>query len=273
MTNKNYSEDFEIYLVPPQGNVKLSHLYKIGGQVQKTLNAVARNLSSNENAYVDAEIVEARIGSLELSLHPSVPDIYAITSQRVCFTLVKDLLAVPRQQFRADMTPALVQQYHALTKCLKDAHIKIRLRYHDAEALIDDAFRAGVEVAVQEKEAGTVEVIGRIEAINIHQERNRFFLYPKQPGSERVECRFDSLLHSEVSEALKRKEFVKITGIGYYAPVGIYPQRIELTRSPEPIVYRLDVLKKAIRSLDLVPSGMGAVEYVAMKRMEAGLGE
>jgi len=264
-------DNFEVYLSPPEGHAKLSHLHKISSRVQNTLNAVAQNLSSNEKAYVDAEIIGATIGSLDLALRPSVPDIFEITPQQVCSTFVNDLVNVPRQQFRPDMTPGLLHQYHSLSNCLKDAHIKVRIRYRDAEAMIDDAFRAGVDAATQEKEAGQVEIIGRIEAVNIHQHPYSFHIYPKQPGAERILCRFDNLLLHSVTESLSRKEIVKVVGIGYYSPVGIYPQRIQLSRAPEPIVFQLDVLKSAIRGFNLVPSGMNIVDYMEMKRKEAGL--
>jgi|GEM_PF-1608003 len=273
MTDISSQDNFEVYLSSLEGYTKLSHLHKISNQVQKTLNAVAQNLSSNEKAYVDAEIVGATIGSLDLAIRPSVPDIFEITPQQVCSTFVNDLVNVPRQQFRPEMTPGLLHQYHSLSNCLKDAHIKVRLRYRDAEAMIDDAFRARVEVATQEKEAGKIEVIGRIEAMNIHQEAYRFHLYPKQPGAEHILCRFDALLLYPVTEALRRKEMVKIVGVGYYSPVGIYPRSIQLSQAPEPIVYQLDVLKSAIRGFDIVPAGMNVVDYMEMKRREAGLGD
>lgn len=273
MSDKRSKLPLNIYLKPTQPYAKLSHLKDIGSQLQKTLNAVARNLTDNKDAYVDGDITEAVIGSLSLTLQTSVPSFVNVDPDTVCGTFLRDILDVRSQRFRPDMTPTLLQQYKTLINTLKSSHVEVKYRYADLEILIDDNFRRGFESASKERQAYDIEIVGRIEALNIHVEPHQFKLYPKYPNAEGILCQFSSVLLDPIADVLKRKEIVRVTGTGHFSPVGLYPLRIQLTKVPEPLTFNAEKLRSSIRQMDLVPLGMTPDEYLQSNRRATGFDE
>lgn len=273
MSNKYSKLLFNVYLKPTQTYATLSQLKDIGSQLQRTLNAVARNLSGDINAYVEGDITEANIGSLSLALRTSVPAFVDIDPDIVCDTLVRDILDVSTQRFRTGMTPILLKQYKTLICTLKSSRVRVEYRYAEHEIVIDDNFRRGFEAASKERQSGNIEIIGRIEALNIHVSRNQFRLYPKQPNSDGIHCEFSPHFLDSIADVLKRKEIVRVTGMGYFAPVGLYPLRIVLTQAPESLEFNAAALRSQLRRVALVPSGMSAEEYLRINREAAGFVE
>lgn len=273
MSDKHSKQLFNVYLKPPQTYAKLSQLKDIGNQLQRTLNAVARNLTDNKDAYVEGDIAEATVGSLGLALRTSVPSFIEVDPDTVCDTLARDILDVRAQRFRPGMTPALLQQYRTLINTLKSSHVRVEYRYAEHEIVIDDDFRRSFEAASKERQAGNIEITGRIESLNIHIEPNQFRLYPKQPNAEGILCQFSTYLLDPIADVLKRKEIVRVTGTGYFAPVGLYPLRIILTKAPEPLVFNVEALRSYLRKTSLVPPGMTSEEYLQANREAAGFVE
>jgi len=137
--------------------------------------------------------------------------------------------------------------------------------------VVDDAFRRSFEVALKERVAEDISIVGCLDAINAHKAPFTFSMYPKLEDADRVECRFPPEMLEEIAKLLKKT--VKAEGRGYFAPVGIYPLRVEVYRVPRVLAWDPATLRSYVGRLALVPQGMSAREYVEKNRMVAGLAD
>jgi hypothetical protein len=273
MSQIQVNEVLKIHIDPPSGNAKLSELKVLADMVQRTLDAVARNLAKDPKAKVDADVSGATIGSLHLMIQPAIADSFAVNPDEICRTLIEDINHVEHQHYRPDMTPALLQQYKALVNMFRNSHIQVQLSHGMDDVTIDDDFRSMFQVATKERIANKVDIIGKIEALNIHSFPYQMKLYPTPPETDYILCRFENELLDKITDVIKHKSLVRVTGTGYYAPVGIYPLRIELTSAPAPLVFDMDQLRSYARNVNLVPAGMSASEFLTANRKAANLEE
>ena len=273
MSQIRVNEALKIHINPPGGNAKLFELKVLADQVQRTLDAVARNLAKDPKAKVDADVSGATIGSLHLMIQPAIADSFAVNPDQICRTLIEDINNVEHQRYRPDMTLALLQQYKALVNMFRNSHIQVQLSHGIDDVTIDDDFRSMFRASTKEKIANKVDIIGRIEALNIHSIPYEMKLFPATPDTDYIPCRFENELLDTIADLIKNKSLVRVTGTGYYAPVGIYPLRLELTSAPAPLLFDLDQLRSYARNVNLVPAGMSATEFLTANRKAAGLEE
>ncbi len=273
MSQIRVREVLQIHIDPPSGNAKLSELKVLADQVQRTLDAVARNLAKDPKAKVDADISGATIGSLHLVLQPALADSFAVNPDQICRTLIEDINNVEHQRYRPDMTLALLQQYKALVNMFRNSHIQVQLSHGIDDVTIDDDFRSMFRASTKERIANKVDIIGRIEALNIHSTPYEMKLFPTTPDTDYILCRFEDEMLEKITDLFKHKSMVRVTGTGYYAPIGINPSRLVLTSAPVPLVFDLDQLRLYARNVNLVPAGMSASDFLAANRKAAGLEE
>ena len=254
-----------------EGAVKLGQLRELTDNLQRTLGALASQLADTTRPGIDFEIVEAAVGSLSLSLRAVAEEGAAIEPERVVATFTADLAEIRKQHYRAELTPDLTRRYRALVTCFKDMGAVVEYRYGRDHVLVDDAFRQGFEVALKERVAEDVAVVGYLDAVNAHRPPYRFLLYPKLERANRVECRFGMEMLETVAGLLKKT--VKVEGTGHFAPVGIYPLRMDVKTKPRPLIWDPALLRGYVGKLTLVPKGMTASDYLERNREAAGLAD
>lgn len=259
----------EVKLRVGEGAVKLGQLKELTDNLQRTLVALASQLAGTPRPGIEFEIVEAAVGSLSLGLRAVAEEGATIDPERVVTTFTADLRDIREQSYRADLTTGLTRRYRALVTCLKDEGAVVEYRHgRDRVVLIDDAFRQGFDVALKERVAEDVSVVGFLDAVNAHRAPYAFFLYPKLEDEDRVECRFGPEMLGTVADLLKKT--VKVEGTGHFAPVGIYPLRMDVRAAPRPLAWDPAVLRGYVGKLRLVPRGMTASDYLERNREAAG---
>ncbi len=272
MSDKSAEHPFNVRLEPPQnGMATLAELKVIADQLQRTLNAVVRNLTDQDEAVVNAKITGAEIGSLRLDLRPTIAESVEADPDGVCSTLISDINDVWHHRFRPGMTPGLLHQYRTLVNALKESHIQITFDHGAESVTIDDGFRKRFQAATKERIAGKVDIVGRIEALNIHTKPYEIKLFPVLPGADPIVCRFEEFLLGPITDEIKRKSLIIVSGTGYYAPVGLFPIRLTLATAPRRVDFNPDRLRRYVRNTNLVPQGMTASEYLTANRRAVGL--
>jgi hypothetical protein len=260
----------DVKLQVGEGPVKLGQLKELTDNLQRTLATLASQLAGKTDPGVDFEIVRAAVGSLSLSLRAVAEEGAAVEPERVVTTFTSDLADIRRQSYRADLTPTLTRRYRALVTCLKDQGAVVEYRQSAGPVLIiDDAFRQGFDVALKERVAEDVSVVGHLDAVNAHRPPYTFYLYPKLQGEDRVECRFAVGMLGTIAELIKKT--VKVEGTGHFAPVGVYPVRMDVRTAPHALVWDAGVLRSYVGKLRLVPEGMTVSGYLERNREAAGL--
>jgi len=271
MTPNDRSATLDVKLQVGQGPVKLGQLKDLSTQLQRTLAALASHLADDPDSGIDFEIVQAAVGSLSLELRAVADESATIEPGRVIATFTEDLTGIRRQSYRPDLTTGLTKQYRALVTSLRGAGAVVEYVAHGQRVVVDEAFRQGFEIALKERIAEDVAIVGYLDAVNAHREPFTFYLYPKLEDIDRVECRFPADLLGVVAGLLKKT--VKVEGTGHFAPVGIYPLRIDVNRQPRQMTWDGGVLRSLIRSLVLVPAGMTLADYLQRNREAAGLAD
>lgn len=265
------SDALEVKLRIGEGRVKLVELKELTDRLQRTLAALASHLADSPTPGIDFEIVEAAVGSLSLGLRAVAEEGAPVDPERVLATFTADLADIREQSYRPDLTPGLTKHYRSLVACLAAGGAVVEYTHAGHHIVVDDAFRKGFEVALKERVAEDVSVVGHLDAINAHKAPFTFYLYPKLEEADRVECRFAADMLEEIAKLLKKS--VKVEGTGHFAPVGIYPLRIDVYRAPSVLSWDPAILRSYMGKLSLVPKGMTASEYIESNRKAAGLAD
>jgi len=93
-------------------------------------------------------------------------------------------------------------------------------------AYIGKEFNDQIDIALSEEEVCHGSVEGLLEAINIHDEKNTFNIYPLV-GASRVLCHFPSHLHDDAINAVDRK--ISVTGLLTYRRGEAFPSSVEVS--------------------------------------------
>lgn len=261
----------DVKLQVGQGAVKLSQLKELSTQLQRTLCALASHLADSASPGIDFEIVQAAVGSLSLELRAVADESATIEPERVIATFAEDLTRIRRQSYRPDLTTGLTKHYRALVTSLRGVGAVVEYVTDGQRVVVDESFRQGFEIALKERIAQDVAVVGYLDAVNAHREPFTFYLYPKLEDIDRVECRFPAELLAAVAGLLKKT--VKVEGTGHFAPVGIYPLRIDVNHEPRQMTWDGAVLRSFVRGLDLVPQRVSLADYLQRNREAAGLAD
>lgn len=264
-------ESLDVQVSIGERAVKLFHLRKLTDRLQRALRALASELAGSAAPGVEFEIVKASVGSLTLGLRAVAEEASLVQPQLVLATFALDLAQIHEQSYRPDLTSGLTRHYRALVTCLSEEAAIVEYRYGSRRVVVDQDFRQRFEIALRERVAEDVSVVGFLDAVNVHKVPFTFYLYPKLEGADRIECRFPAEMLQVVAGFLNKT--VKVEGTGYFAPVGIYPLRMELRQAPAMLSWDPALLRAYVGKLSLVPKGLAVDEYVQRNREESGFEE
>ena len=272
MKTRRTDATLDVTLRVGDGAVKLLQLKELSTQLQRTLAAVASHLADDRASGVDFEVIDASIGSLALGLRAVAEEGAAVTPEQVMATFTEDIAQIRQQSYRPGLTSGLTKQYRALVTCLSGEGAVVEYAHGPREpVIIDDSFRRGFDIALKERIAEDTSVVGYLDAVNAHRTPYTFYLYPKLEDIDRVECRFPAEMVGTVAGLLKQT--VKVEGTGHFAPVGIYPLRIDVDHAPLRLAWNPDTLRSFVGSLKLVPDGVSATDYLERNREAAGFAD
>ncbi len=265
------SAALDIDLRVGQAHVKLAELRELTDRLQRALAAVAKHLAGGAESGIDFEVVSAKVGSLHFGLQAVSAGMPSVDPDLVLATFATDLAEIKRQSYRADLTAGLTKHYRSLVTCLGGEGATVEYNHRDQRVVVDDAFRSSFEAALKERVAQGVSVVGYLDAVNAHRAPFAFYLYPKLEDAERIECRFPPEMLETVAALLKKT--VRVAGTGHFAPVGIYPLRVEVEQLPRLLPWDPGVLRSLVGKLALVPAGVNVSDYLQRNREVAGFAD
>jgi len=235
----------------------LGEVERMAQSLRHALNALA---SEQREARVSLrfEVVEASIGSLQLGVAPVDSDILADT---LFGQFIQDIIGLKEGRFRPTMSSETLAEYRDLFKA-PSSKTPVTYVYRDSQAVIDERARAMLEEKIISTRAYNISIIGTIESVSVHQQPYTCSLYTKLEPKQRIRCQFSAPMLYAVADALKSKRMVEVIGDAEYGFVGLYPIRLIMTQPPQPVEPDMDFLRKAVRSLDIVPEGMSISDYL-----------
>ena len=129
-------KNLDVFIEPPRATrsfVRLDEVKTLTSHLQRTLDAVARNLnnlSETENTGIDYYIVEATIGSLGFSVQ-AAPTRGSIDPDAVMATFTEDLKTIHSQRYRPTLSPDLLKSYKGLVRALSESHTQVSYGYNE----------------------------------------------------------------------------------------------------------------------------------------------
>ena len=268
------SENLLLVEVKAGGDLlKLSDVQTFLSNLQSALEEVAQDLSQTTEHGVSYEIAEAHVGSFALALR-AVGSQFTKVNPVECFSVFSsDIQEVAQHRYRPGMSTQLLKSYTSLVRTLGSIDATIAIQYQEQAILIDKRFRDVVRNTWKERIADNVTVTGNLDAVNVHGGQYMFHLYPKLEHAGRIDCIFNPEMLHTVAELLKHKHLVKVSGRGHYGPIGMYPFKIDIASLPAPLVPDGPRLRSYVGSIELVPKGLTASEYLQRNREAMGFSE
>ncbi len=268
-------ESRELLRVKIQTNDKavlLGDLKELSYHLQQTLNAVARNLARTDNPNISYEIVEAAMGSLNFALRAVAAKETELDPDESFDVFTSDLENIRLNNYRPAITATLIGYYRSLVRTLSKENAIVQYQYANKIVQIDGNFRESFNVVLKESIAEDITVSGNLDEVNAHKSQFSFNLYPKL-GGERIMCLFPNEMLSTIADMLKRKSVVQATGKGHFAPVGLYPTRLEVLSLPKELPFHPDRLRSYVHAFDLFGPDITAEEYLQRNREAAGIAD
>jgi hypothetical protein len=267
------SGSLNVRLRTPEKRVTLAQVWRLADRFQRALSELASQLAGDSDSQVVFEVTEAKVGSLDLAvravaLAPVAPD-----PDTVLATFAEDLDWIRNQRFRPGMTAALLSTYQKLVRDFTTRQETIEISYRDQAVKIDKQYEVSLEVALKEKVASEIVIAGYLDAVLAHKPPFAFYLYPKLDQAHRIECRFPEALRAAVADVLKQRSVVRVSGTGYFGPIGIYPNRIDVDQAPERLAWNPEAFLALLGSLPIVPKGVSVADFLDRSRRALEFGE
>lgn len=241
--------------------VDLNDVSQLANHFCKAIRELAREITGQENPRVDTPVVQVASGSVALTVEP-------ISSGRdgerlpLAEQVFEDISGIVAQTPRPTMS---VDLYRAYTEVIRAPRNKMTYSvwYAQRSIVVDEQIRQQVRERSEHVCVPHTAVVGTIESVNIHRKPYVFMLYTKVEPRQHIECRFrnDDFL-STVTDILKSRKMAEVRGTAYYAPVGIFPLRMEVEEEPQKLEYAPENLLNYVGRLRIVPEGMTVEEYL-----------
>jgi hypothetical protein len=253
------------------GHVSLSEFLDKIDHLLTALNGIDRIVGQSGSPKMYYRIVNASHTSpLTITLEPvikkqmrNVPRDYV----RQCHSrFFNELDAIKRREpVSLEIEPELLEHFRDIATGVGDDFKSAAISNGERKVEIDRIFKDNASRLTAEDSASYGNFEGRLEAVNIHGEAKRFWIYPPI-GPQRVRCDFMPGTAEQIKNALGC--VVRVTGLKYFGKASPYPIRIKVK---EFVVISEEgrVSLAALRGIaPEATSGMSAVEFVRQIRDE-----
>jgi hypothetical protein len=246
--------------------VTLGQVWRLTDRFQRALSGLADQLAGGADSHIDFEVTEAEVGSFNLAVRAAAHAPTAPDPDMVLATFADDLDRIRNRSFRPGMTAGLLSTYQRLVRDFAARSEVIEVSYRDHAVRIDQNYGISLEAALKEKVAAEITIAGYLDAVLAHKPPFSFYLYPKLDQSHRIDCRFPQALRPAIADVLKERTVALVSGTGYFGPVGIYPNRIDVAKAPERLDWDAHALLAMLGKLPIVPRGVTIAEFLRRKR-------
>ncbi len=236
----------------------LKELHTVAVHLREALYALAKEQTDEEKLSIRFEVVDAKIGSLELTI---LPQDTAIAPEHLLSEFVRDVQSLAQGQFRPTMRTTTLNGYKTLIKSVPKQTLYC-FTYREMQVTVDEQVKQQFQQVLKLSPSHNLELIGTIERVSVLRKPYGCAFYTKLEPRERVECSFEEHLLNSIADALKSRRLVRLRGTGYYAPIGLYPLRFEIKEPVVPVEPDYKLLREAVRSYEIVPAGMSLEQYL-----------
>lgn len=254
-------EQLTIAVGPEGQQVDLSDVSQLANRLCKAIRELAREITGQETPHVDIPVVQVASGSVVMSVEPTS---LGQGGERLplAVQVFEDLSSIIAQAPRPTMSVNLYRAYTEVIRAPRQG-IVYSVQHGQRCIQINDQIRQQVSEKSEQIRVPHTSIVGTIESVNIHRIPYVFMLYTKVEPRQHVECRFrDDNFLPAVTDILKSRAMAEVRGTAYYAPVGLFPLRIDVEEEPVKLEYSPPDLLRYIGRLRIVPESLTAEEYL-----------
>ncbi|GBC94270.1 hypothetical protein HRbin16_00051 [bacterium HR16] len=241
--------------------VDLNDISQLANHFCKAIRELARELTGQEKPRVDIPVVRVASGSVAMTIGP-MSRTQSSESLPLAKYVFEDLSGILAQTPRPTMSVDLYRAYTEVIRAPRNT-IPYSVLYGKRFIEVNEQVRQQVHQMSEYIRVPHASVVGTIESVNIHRMPYVFMLYTKVEPRQHVECRFrDDEFLPAVTDILKSRKMAEIKGTAYYAPVGIFPLRIDVEEQPMKLEYSPEDLLSYVGRLHIVPEGVTVEKYL-----------
>jgi hypothetical protein len=217
------------------------------------------HLSQHSPATITVEPIEEDVEVEEKGLDPKEV-INTVLSELI---LIKGKKAVPQNLDYHSM------QKYAEINSLRKRHItSLTIKNGHQKISIDEKFGKNIIAAIGEDEYEEGSLTGKLEVVNAHSGKNKFYIFPLL-GASKVQCIFPPELKDTVKDALYER--VEVEGLLRYKSWDKFPYAVDVKKIEKyPTDEMLSRFSDLVGIAPNATSGMNPTEFIRRLRDEEG---
>lgn len=249
-------------------SLRLSDLIEQLNAVKAALNQVDIAITGNRGPSLYYRVTDITMNSpatFELEAVPTAKSRSRVHSRRVVSKLNRDLKTVISGKRPKEADLELLESYGALVQPMQRHVAQVSLQF-DKDKSMDLPRNLGMKVeeilGPDQIEIGSV--VGSLDVLDVHNQRNLFKIYPVV-GPSSIKCRFPQGMLAEAIAGIQH--FVRIHGELHFKKSEKFPHLIKVSRI-EPLPERTDKasLSRLRGMAEGALGGKSSTEYVDMVR-------
>lgn len=191
--------------------------------LKKILNQVDCNLFGKKTN--DFRVIDLSHSSPATVVVQAVSENDNIDSSKTVNTVVEYVNLITNGKIPDNVDYSLLKHFKELGRGIGSNYEDLSLRSKNDIAYIGKKFLAEVELALSEEDICEGSIDGSLEAINLHDGKNTFNIYPIV-GVSKVQCHFPPALHNDAINGVDKK--VLVTGLLKYRRGENFPSSVEV---------------------------------------------
>lgn len=211
------------------GSIRLADLLDQLNAVKATLNQVDAAVSGQKNPSLYYRVTGITMNS------PATFEVEAVPTQRssvshsrnVVSKFSRDLKTVIAGKRPKEANLELLESYGALAQPMRKYIAQVSIQFDDQAVALPRNLGLKVDEILGPDQVELGSVIGSLDVIDVHNQRNLFKVYPVV-GPTSIKCQFPKAMLREAVDGINR--FVRITGELHFKKAEKYPHLIKVSK-------------------------------------------
>ncbi len=147
----------------------LKELHRVAVHLREALYELAREQTEQESLPIRFEVVDAKIGSLELAIFPQGN---IVSSEQLLSGFIHDIHGLAQGQFRPTMRTSTLNRYETLIKSVH-RDTQYSFTYGKMQVVVDEQVKQKFQETLRLSPSYGLELVGWIESVNVSRKPYR----------------------------------------------------------------------------------------------------
>ena len=211
------------------GSIRLNDLVDQLNAIKATLNQVDQSVSGQRTPCLYYRITSITMNSPATFVVEAMPKAKSSMAhgRRVVAKFNRDLKSVIVGKRPKDVDFNLLEAYGALARPMRGHVAQVSLHFDDESMQLPRNLDLTVEEILGPDQIESGSVVGSLDLIDVHNQRNLFKIYPIV-GPSSIKCQFPKGMLTEAVSGINR--FVRISGELHFKKTEKFPHLIKVTK-------------------------------------------